>query len=120
MKSLRSTLFALIGILSIILSLVCFSKEVGDTVHRSYYGGDAYTGIQHAAADTGNNVYELTKIVRFGFGSILMVGGLILIASAIPVESKKNEIVETGIVISGKRIVETPSQEIATDKNMTE
>ncbi len=59
MKTLRSILFAIIGAISIILSLACFSKDVGSSVSKSYYGGDAFTGIQHAGAETGNNVYGL-------------------------------------------------------------
>ena len=43
------------------------------------YGGDAYTGIQNAAATTSKNVRDLAGIVQFGFGSILLVMGLTLV-----------------------------------------
>jgi hypothetical protein len=61
----------------------------GDYVAKNYYGGDAYTGIQHAAAETGQNVRALTKLATKGFGSILLVGGLALVVVGIP--SKKND-----------------------------
>ena len=58
-------------------------------VSKNYYGGDAYTGIQHAAAETGQNVRDLARINRFGFGSILLIGGLALIAFGIPGNNKE-------------------------------
>lgn len=74
------------GILAVILSIVLFastgaislnfsdtpSSSVGgmDTGTRtaySYYGGDAYTGIQQAAADTARNVKLQSEILISGF-----------------------------------------------------
>lgn len=79
------------GIASIALSVVCFDKPRGMYVSEKYYGGDAYTGIQQAAAKTGQNVQDLIEINRFGFSSILLVGGLALIASGIPESKMKKE-----------------------------
>lgn len=72
----RSIFFTIVGALSIILSIVCFTKEISSGALHSYYGGDAYTGIQNAAADTSKNVVELSKIAKTGFGSILLIAGL--------------------------------------------
>lgn len=69
-----------VGILAIILAIVCFSKDAGNTSLGYAYGGDAYTGIQNAAAQTANNVFYLAKIVRFGFSSVLLVLGLGMVA----------------------------------------
>jgi len=88
MSTLKSILFILVGIVSIGLSVSCFNADDGEYVAENYYGGDAYTGIQHAAAETGQNVRTLTKLATKGFGSILLVGGLALIVVGIP--SKKN------------------------------
>ena len=92
---MRRTLFAVIGCISIILSIVCFTKDTGDSIWRESYGGDAFTGIQNAGAKTGNNVLELAEITRFGFGSILLISGMVLISLAIPCdEKKKNKMVD--------------------------
>lgn len=78
------------GILSVLLGLLCFARNVGYPESRSIYGGDAYTGIQNAAAKTATNVVLLSQTVKFGFGSLLLVGGIALIAVGIP-EGKKEE-----------------------------
>ena len=85
---MKKALLIISGVISIALSVMCFSLSDGTYVHKNYYGGDAYTGIQHAAADTGENVRALSKINRFGFSSVLLIGGLALIASGIP--NRKN------------------------------
>lgn len=88
MSTLKSILFILVGMVSIGLSISCFNADDGDYVEKNYYGGDAYTGIQHAAAETGQNVRALTKLATKGFGSRLLVGGLALVVVGIP--SRKN------------------------------
>ncbi len=42
-------------------------------------GGDAYTGIQNAAAQTAVNIYYLADIVRTGLFAFLLVFGIALI-----------------------------------------
>lgn len=68
--------------------------ETGTRTAYSYYGGDAYTGIQQAAADTARNVknqsativagfqgvMDMIPYVLFGFGGILLCMGLGMIA----------------------------------------
>lgn len=65
------------GIAQSISSVIVFLKAlaVGKISHIAY-GGDAYTGIQNAAADTGNHVYG----VGLGVGAILLFGGLAIYA----------------------------------------
>ena len=77
----RSSFMVVVGILAIILAVVCFSMDVGNTSLGYSYGGDAYTGIQNATAQTANNILYLAKISRFGFGSVLLVLGLGMIAA---------------------------------------
>ena len=79
MKKSFATLFLLIGILSVILSFVAFGSDVGYFEYNETYGGDAYTGIQNAAAQTARNVKFLAEAVTFSSGSILLVIGLTLI-----------------------------------------
>lgn len=75
-KTIRTITLIVIGVISIILSIKCFSFEEMDYSLQSIYGGDAFTGIQNASAQTSKNVRELGKITQFGFGSVLLVAGL--------------------------------------------
>lgn len=74
--------FAVIGIVAIVLAVVCLLMSSGS--HESYktYGGDAYTGMQQAAAQTANNIQDLIAVVKFGFSSVLLVTGLLSLAYA--------------------------------------
>ena len=56
-----------------------FGKDVGYYEASSAYGGDAYTGIQNAAAQTANNVKALSEITKNGFAFFLIAVGLIAI-----------------------------------------
>ena len=44
--------------------------DTGERTTYQYYGGDAYSGIQHASADAANNVTALAKIARTGFSNV--------------------------------------------------
>ena len=60
------------------LGIVCFCLDTGVYSNTQTYGGDAYTGIQHAATYTAWNVKDLARIVKIGFGSVLLIAGLTL------------------------------------------
>ncbi len=64
------------GVVSVILGIVTMLKDTGVYVSSKSYGGDAYTGIQNAAADTAYNVRALTEAMNFGVGSLLIVLGV--------------------------------------------
>ena len=73
MKKLIAVLALVFAIVTGILSVIMFdSSAIGYTAHEAY-GGDAYTGIQNAAADTANSVRRLNDDICVGFGSILLV-----------------------------------------------
>lgn len=74
----RGVLLIIIGIVAITFSVECRDMSTGKTVSHTAYGGDAYTGIQNAGADTASNVYYLSKIATYGFSSLLLVIGLTL------------------------------------------
>ena len=76
----KNLVFALIGVVAIILAIVCSTMSIGGYESNEVYGGDAYTGIQQAAAQAANNVQDLADIAKFGFSSLLAVIGLICIA----------------------------------------
>lgn len=67
------------GVLSIILGIVATGYSDGYHEAESSYGGDAYTGIQNAAAQTANNVDDLAEIVKFGVSSLLIVVGIAIL-----------------------------------------
>lgn len=92
-KSKRVTGFFLLvaAIVSVIFGIVCFNSYPSSYltsdkhVEYEYYGGDAYTGIQNAAADTANNVQANVETVRStyymiaqGFGFALIISGIVL------------------------------------------
>ena len=87
---LRKMLLGLTGIASVVLSIVCFCFSTGGYESSYTYGGDAYTGIQNAAAQTANNVSYLGDIAKFGFGSILLIAGILMILYAIFYKEKKD------------------------------
>ena len=78
-QNFRSTVFIVIGIIAIGLAIGCYSIDDLHYEAINIYGGDAFTGIQNAAAVTSRNVKELAAIVQFGFGSVLFVMGLTLV-----------------------------------------
>ena len=67
------------GLLSVIFGIVTYGMGAGSFESSRSYGGDAYTGIQNAAAQSANNIIYASKLLRFGFGSLLLVLGLFLI-----------------------------------------
>ena len=75
------------GALLIALSLIAFtfSSEISSSYTGSWeeslaYGGDAYTGIQNAAAQTANNVTYVGDILAEGFSYLFLLAGFILLA----------------------------------------
>lgn len=88
--------------------------DVGEYCSDSMYGGDAFTGIQNASATAARNVETLTKVVRTGFGSILLVGGIALIAFSIQIKNEdKNNVSTSAIPTTGSnnRIATVDKQE---------
>ena len=69
----------LAGALSIVMSIVTFCLSTGLSESNSRYGGDAYTGIQNAAAQSANNIMYSNIILKIALGSLLLVVGIVLI-----------------------------------------
>jgi hypothetical protein len=112
-QELRSIVLMVIGIVAIGLSIKCYTIDEMDYESRSMYGGDAYTGIQNAAAATSKNVKELAEIVQFGFGSVLLVMGLTLVGVSLttPMGSQKEETKQVPSVAEA-----TPNEEMTKDQ----
>lgn len=79
-KNLFAYLLLALAVIALIFAIVCFSSETsylyGSTKGNNQYGGDAYTGIQNAAAQTATNVYYLNRNVEILTSCIATVGGL--------------------------------------------
>lgn len=98
----KSVVLVIIGILAISLSIRCYTFNTYGSEPCKYYDSkgeeipdyeeslstglaseadiqNVYTGIQNATADTSGNICNLEKIIKFGFGSVLLICGLVLI-----------------------------------------
>ena len=110
-KETKREVKLVIGVLAVILAIVCFLLDTGDTERNQYYGGDAYSGIQNAAAQTARNLVALASITKVGFGSILLISGGYLIVSSLPEKEaevkqdneKKDEIVDAPDSLNEKK-----------------
>ena len=79
----------ILGILSIVISLSVFSGSVGYYENAQKYGGDAYPGIQNAAAQTANNIKYLGETIQMGIAGLLLVQGLAMFLGALCIQPKK-------------------------------
>jgi len=80
-----------IGITAIVFAIICFNERpwyIGycDYVYKEVYGGDAYTGIQNAAAQTASNIYYLDRNFTHAvslftdcMGYLFLIVGLLLL-----------------------------------------
>ena len=88
-KTERIMAFAMCGIaaLCLIFAIVCFAAPVGGlvgcAVYDETYGGDAYTGIQNAAAQTATNVYYLGRNLENFAVIVKLIGGFSFIIAAL-------------------------------------
>lgn len=74
-----------VGVVSLAFSYQCSKFETGSFERSAAYGGDAYTGIQNASAQTATNVRYLNDMVKDGLTYAFLIVGLGFIACAIPV-----------------------------------
>lgn len=112
----RSVILIIVGILAISLSIRCYTFNIYGSEPCKYYDSkgneildyqeslsigltsedeiqNVHTGIQNAAADASGNICNLEEITKFGFGSLLLICGLVLIAFSFPtIFAKKNGI----------------------------
>lgn len=79
-KSGKGKVFHIIGmisgIVSVLFGIVMNTMSTGVYTSHEIYGGDAYTGIQNAAADAANNISTLTEVAVVGFAFLLIALGL--------------------------------------------
>ena len=67
-----------VGFVAILLGACVHGMKTGSFESSYQYGGDAYTGIQNAAAQNANNIKYLAEIVKTGMTFGLCVFGVAL------------------------------------------
>ncbi len=77
-KKFSGILFLGVAIISIIFAMICFDMYDGNYESDIKYGGDAYTGIQNAAAQTANNVMYTNRCIKTIGGFAFIIIGLVL------------------------------------------
>lgn len=86
-KNLFAYLLLALALVSLIFAIVCFTTDTsyasGSYETSQKYGGDAYTGIQNAAAQTANNVYYMNKNLTLLIGCVATTGGLFFLLAAL-------------------------------------
>lgn len=86
-KKILALAFIAIAILSLVFAIVCFTIDDGgsrgSTESNKYYGGDAYTGIQNAAAQTASNVYYVNSNIQALTSCVKTVSGLAFALTAL-------------------------------------
>ncbi|MBO4893736.1 MAG: hypothetical protein J5562_02330 [Clostridia bacterium] len=127
MKKFSNIVGIISGFISVVFSFVVKGMSIGSYERNYTYGGDAYTGIQNASAQTANNVQELADLVRTGIFAFLLVFGLALICfflsrlvEKVPVDknsispsanTSQKETNENIISVSPSAVLETTSVE---------
>lgn len=68
------------GFISMFLAYAVSKMDTGSRELNRAYGGDAFTGIQNATAQTANNIQDLAEIIKTGISYALIVFGIAMIA----------------------------------------
>ena len=109
-----------IGVCAIIFAF-CLKRYGSYILYRSY-GGDAYTGLQNAAADTGNNVYWLERLMQKAFRYAFILTGLGFIFYGLKTLLLSNaniaKVAGANMVTSGVNNNETNLDRLATLKDL--
>ena len=113
-KKIGAIGITLTGIMAIVFAIMCWLYwesyvNVGSYISFETYGGDAYTGIQNAAAATANNVRSLIRVVGYAtsnlihyMGYLLFTIGVLLLVSGVS---------KTITVFSKKSVVNVNTQD---------
>ena len=82
-KKLLKIFGIILGVVTIVLAVIVLCKGVGYYESNVSYGGDAYTGIQNAAAQAANNVMYVGEMIRFALGAQMLVMGLAMVLGSL-------------------------------------
>ena len=89
-----------LGVLSLIMAFSVMDGSVGYYETSEKYGGDAYTGIQNAAAQTANNILYLGKTIRTALTSFLAIQGLAMILGGLCIRTKVKTAPQQPVVVA--------------------
>jgi len=85
-KNLYAYLLFALAVIALGFAIICFvtdtSKGHGGYEMSEAYGGDAYTGIQNAAAQTANNVQTLSMNVELLTKCVATASGLFFLLAS--------------------------------------
>jgi len=70
------------------MAYLVYDSSVGAWENNSQYGGDAYTGIQNAAAQFANNVYRVGEMLQLAFTGMFAIQGGVLIFGSLCIRTK--------------------------------
>ena len=77
----------IIAFVALVFSVICFAQDTsfskGATESNISYGGDAYTGIQNAAAQTATNVYYVNRNLQDFATMVKVIGGFFFLLVAV-------------------------------------
>ncbi len=86
-KNLFYYILLAIALVSLIFAIVCFCTDTsyafGGRESNATYGGDAYTGMQNASAQTATNVYYLNRNIEILTSSVVTIGGFFFLLVAL-------------------------------------
>ena len=68
------------GAASFFAGIGVFGMSCGSYEMSRSYGGDAYTGIQNAAAQAANNIQDTNEMLQAGMGAFLCAFGIAMIS----------------------------------------
>lgn len=82
---LKNTAIAIVLIVAGIFSIASVDSVYGrgDYADLHSYGGDAYTGMQNAAAIGANNVQRVIRILSNGFDRLFCIIGIVLLGTGV-------------------------------------
>ncbi|MBO5418219.1 MAG: hypothetical protein J6A50_06440 [Clostridia bacterium] len=94
-KKVCMVLICILCVIGIAVSILGITADCGGGYEsNAYYGGDAYTGMQQASAQTANNVLAVGEIIETG---LHFMGGVSVCAFAIILISTIAKIQELNI-----------------------
>ena len=112
----------IVAFLSLGFSITMFGMSRGNFAFSESYGGDAYTGIQNAAALATQNIYSLNSIVRSGFGYLFLLISICNFGAIFVLrDSKKQSLPSLPVVTKEKEVekveeVKEEKEEVSEEK----
>lgn len=82
-RSIAASLCLIFAVVLLVLSINTFDLKVDVSYEFEQYGGDAYTGIQNAAAATAVRTSRVNNTIAYVGGSVLLMGAFAFFAASV-------------------------------------